>query len=68
MTDESNDPSRERRTNLLFRSLIDEMMGQLRELQKHAGPLPQEERARLEADLERIMSKVRAEAFLRGQK
>jgi hypothetical protein len=56
-------PSAERRTNLLFRSLIDEMMGQVRELQAHAGPWPADERARAEADLERIMGKVRAGAF-----
>lgn len=56
-------PNGERRRNLLFRSLIDEMIGQFRELQSHAGPWPAEERARAEADLERIMSQVRNEAF-----
>lgn len=56
-------PAQERRRNLLFRSLIDEMMGQFRELQSHSGPWPAEERARAEADLERIMNQVRNEAF-----
>ena len=53
----------ERRRNLLFRSLIDELMAQVRELRAHSGPWPPEERARAEADLERIMSKVRTEAL-----
>lgn len=55
-------PFAERRKNVLFRSLIDEMMVQFRELKSHSGPWPDEERARAEADLERIMSRVRAEA------
>jgi hypothetical protein len=53
----------ERRKNLLFRSLIDDMIAQFRELKAHDGPWPAEERARVEADLDRIMSRVRAEAF-----
>lgn len=55
----------ERRRNLLLRTLIDEMLGQLRELRAHSGPWPAGERARAEADLERIMSQVRAEAIRR---
>ena len=53
----------ERRKNLLLRTLIDDMISQIRELQQHAGPLPAEERARLEADLDRIMIQVRSQAF-----
>ncbi len=53
----------ERRENHLFRSLIDDMMEQFRELRSHAGPWSADERARAEADLERIMSQVRNEAF-----
>jgi hypothetical protein len=56
----------ERRRNHLLRSLIDDMMAQLRELHQHAGPWPPEERARVEADLERIMAQVRAEAGRRN--
>jgi hypothetical protein len=63
MNADTGEPKRPQRTNLLLRGLIDEMIGQLRELQRHAGPLPAAERARLEADLERIMSRVRTEAF-----
>ncbi|HEX9562531.1 MAG TPA: hypothetical protein VF981_01100 [Gemmatimonadaceae bacterium] len=53
----------ERRQNTLFRSLIEDMMAQVRELRAHSGPWPADERARAEADLERIMSRVKAEAL-----
>ncbi len=56
----------ERRQNRLFRSLIDEMMQQIREVQAHAGPWPPDERARVEADLERIMAQVRNAAVRDG--
>ena len=57
----------ERRRDPLFRSLIDDMMHQLRELRAHAGPWPAEERARMEADLERIMAQVRNAALRSGE-
>ena len=57
----------ERRRDPLFRSLIDDMMQQLRELHAHAGPWPAEERARMEADLERIMAQVRNAALRSGE-
>jgi hypothetical protein len=56
----------ERRKDPLFRSLIDEMLAQIRELRAHAGPWPAEERARVEADLERIMAQVRNAALREG--
>jgi hypothetical protein len=59
-------PLSERRKDPLFRSLIDEMMAQIRELRTHAGPWPPEERARVEADLERIMAQVRNAAIREG--
>jgi hypothetical protein len=68
MTAETSEDRGERRKNLLLRALIDEMMSQVRELQRHAGPIPPDERARLEADLDRIMSKVRSEALARSKK
>jgi hypothetical protein len=69
MTDDpKTPPPAERRKNLLLRTLVEEMMAQVRELQRHAGPWSPEERARLEDDLERIMSKVRLEAFARTRK
>jgi hypothetical protein len=55
--------SRERRQNALLRMLIDEMLDQVRELKRHAGPWPADERANAEAALERIMSQVRQEAL-----
>ncbi|MFN8580766.1 MAG: hypothetical protein U0163_07310 [Gemmatimonadaceae bacterium] len=53
----------ERRTNRLLRMLIDEMLDQVRELQRHAGPWPAAERAAAEVQLERIMGQVRQEAI-----
>jgi hypothetical protein len=57
----------DRRRDPLFRSLIDDMMQQIRELRAHAGPWPTEERARVEADLERIMAQVRNAALREGE-
>lgn len=57
----------ERRRDPLFRSLIDDMMQQIRELRAHAGPWPPDERARVEADLERIMAQVRNAALRSGE-
>lgn len=61
MTADPAEPQ-ERRTNRLLRLLIDEMLEQVRDLQRHAGPWPADERAAAEAELERIMSQVRNEA------
>jgi hypothetical protein len=57
----------ERRRDPLLRTLIDEMMQQIRELRSHAGPWPPDERARIEADLERIMTQVRNAAIRSGE-
>ena len=57
----------ERRHDPLFRSLIDDMMQQIRELRAHAGPWPPDERAQVEADLERIMAQVRNAALRSGE-
>ena len=55
----------DRRRNLLLRTLIDDMLAQVRELQQHAGPWPPDERARAEEALARIMAQVRGEALRR---
>lgn len=55
----------ERRTNALLRLLVDEMLEQVRELQRHAGPWPVEERALAEEHLARIMTQVRQAAVTR---
>jgi hypothetical protein len=60
------DVPREQRKNHLLRILINDMLEQVRELQKSAGPWPPDERATAEAELERIMSQVRQEALRRG--
>ena len=57
----------DRRRDPLFRSLIDEMMQQIRELRAHAGPWPTDERDRVEADLDRIMAQVRNAALRSGE-
>ena len=50
------------RKNMLLRTLIDEMLTMVREIQQHSGPWDPVERARAEADLERIMSQVKQHA------
>ena len=55
----------ERRTNGLLRLLVDEMLEHIRELQRHAGPWPAEERAAAEESLARIMTQVRQAAATR---
>ena len=57
----------DRRRDPLFRSLIDEMMQQIRELRAHAGPWPVEEREQVEEDLDRIMAQVRNAALRSGE-
>jgi hypothetical protein len=57
----------DRRRDPLFRSLIDEMMQQIRELRAHAGPWPTQEREQVEADLDRIMAQVRNAALRSGE-
>jgi hypothetical protein len=60
------DAPREERKNLLLRMLINEMLEQVRELNRHAGPWDAEERARAEETLERVMGQVRSEAIRRA--
>ena len=52
----------EKRTNRLLRMLVDEMLDHVRELQRHSGPWPVEERAEAEEQLARIMTQVREAA------
>lgn len=63
MTSATTQDHPERRTNRLLRLLVDEMLEQVRELQRHAGPWPPEERAAAEEALARIMSQVRQAAI-----
>ena len=57
-----NESSKDRRARAALRALIDEMMGQLRAASQRSVWTP-ETRARAEADLDRIMRNVRAEAL-----
>ncbi len=57
--------TRPQRRNVLLRMLIDDMLGMVRDMQGKVDPWTPEERARVESDLERIMSRVRSEALRR---
>ena len=59
-TSNGREPERRHRSGL--RAMIDEMMEQIRTATQHATWTP-EERARAEADLARIMARVREEAL-----
>ena len=52
----------ERRRNLALRKLIDEMLFQVRGMQAETDAWTAEERARAEAELDRIMGRVREAA------
>lgn len=68
MTDAANKsttkepPVIERRSNLALRSLVNEMLHRVRDLSRRTAAWSVEERAQAEAELERIMSRVRDEA------
>ena len=49
----------DRRSNLVLRALIDEMLERVRELNRNTGIWTGEERARAEAELDAIMARVR---------
>ncbi|HJR65173.1 MAG TPA: hypothetical protein VJ802_02000 [Gemmatimonadaceae bacterium] len=52
----------DRRSQLGLRALIDEMLQQVRELNRHAATWDPDERAKAEQQLEMIMARVRDEA------
>jgi hypothetical protein len=52
----------DRRRRVALRALVDELLGRIRDASMHPE-WSAEERARAEADLERIMASVRAEAM-----
>lgn len=49
----------DRRSNGMLRTLIDEMLDRVRELNRNTGIWSAEDRARAEAELESIMARVR---------
>lgn len=52
-------PSPDRRSNLVLRALIDDMLERVRELNRNTNVWSDEERERAEAELESIMARVR---------
>ena len=54
-----------RRSNLMLRALIDEMLERVRELNRADGVWTTDERARAEAELDAIMARVRRVASQR---
>lgn len=54
--------STERRSNVVLRGLVTEMLDRVRDLSRRTAAWSAEERAQAEAELEAIMSRVRAEA------
>jgi hypothetical protein len=60
------DDSRPERKNLLLRMLINEMLEQVRDIQRHGGPWNADERERAEQTLDRVMEQVRSEATKRS--
>jgi hypothetical protein len=59
-------PGNERRSNLVLRALIDEMLERVRELNRNTGVWTAEERVKAEADLDAIMARVRRVAGQKG--
>jgi hypothetical protein len=61
MSDSSRpkDAAGDRRSNVVLRALIDEMLDRLRELNRKSGTWSGDERARAEAELDAIMARVR---------
>ena len=55
--------TREQRRNDALRALLDELLHEVREVNRHSARWTPDERARAEADLEAIMLRVRASAF-----
>lgn len=48
-----------RRTNVVLRTLIDEMLERVRELSRNSSAWTDDERARAEAELDGVMARVR---------
>jgi hypothetical protein len=59
MPSQDESKSGERRSNLVLRALIDEMLDRVRDLNRDNGFWTPDERARAEAELESIMARVR---------
>ncbi|HEU4563119.1 MAG TPA: hypothetical protein VFS05_00665 [Gemmatimonadaceae bacterium] len=62
---EPPDEEREQRRNLALRALVDEMLGKVRDAQRHGTLWEPGEREQMELELAEIMARVRAEAVWR---
>jgi len=58
----------DRRSNLILRALIDEMLERVREMNRNTGIWSAEDRAKAEAELDSIMARVRRAAVQRHSK
>ena len=58
-SDERRPRASDRRSNLVLRALIDEMLERVRELNRNTGVWTGDEHARAEAKLDEIMARVR---------
>lgn len=61
-TDAVESQTAERRTNVVLRSLVNEMLQRVRDLSRRTAVWSAEERAQAERELEVIMARVRDEA------
>ena len=65
MSSQDDSKPGERRSNLVLRALIDEMLDRVRELNRDNVFWTPDERARAEAELESVMARVRRVAAAR---
>lgn len=65
MTDSASPsaPHEARRSNFILRALIDEMLEQVRELDRHSASWSSAERAQREQELDDLMARVRRAAM-----
>lgn len=59
MLSQNEADSSDRRSNLVLRALIDEMLERVRELNRHTASLAPDDRAKAESELDSIMARVR---------
>ena len=63
MTDDATPNFDKRRSNFVLRALIDEMLDQVRELDRHSSTMSAEDRSAAELGLEQLMARVRRAAM-----
>ncbi|MBI5601445.1 MAG: hypothetical protein HY944_07750 [Gemmatimonadetes bacterium] len=65
MTDSETQPPdyTKRRSNFVLRALIDEMLDQVRALDRHSATMTEGERAQAEQELDALMARVRRAAM-----